>query len=613
MRARIPEVLRYGLAFAFIAALIVLQPLTAETYTKLFDYRSEQNLQKPVPEGYPVPESLIWRGATRSFIISFGVLPPAVMLGLAIVLILAGLYVLLRVLNPTFRMTTGVDWDKKLLTHTYMHTPPLIKAFLIAVTVFIPGFVLWHAIGLVLGQGWWSLWLRMALVGAAIWLLFSRDGVAGDYETGGYDLPREWPVRSSLLLRGALMGTLVWIAIRFVPVATPRWLMLFYRAQGGIGEAQWWHMVGLTLGFAALWGFALGGAAVALGRPAMIGKQRLQAAVLPLIVLLFTAWAGRYGLPNHYRERYDFDPGARLTPAQRMAILARLPHVPPQKQTILIVTPGGGIPVASDGLSSAGLPASRETAAAAEAFMKRRGYQTTLSYPAFSTMHDAASLSWNPVENLRLAFDNVVRPSPDPAFLPLFIDKLQFVPVTPEVIRYADRLAQGRKFHFQERESKVLMGDIYARLGQRERALDWYRRAELPGQQGPLRFEDPRIGRFAGGKVAGRILLDGKPFAGQMVGLMEARNAMNGPRLSQAAGGVPPNWLWSMSASARTDAQGRFTFEHLVQFAYAAMVKLPGDANSRDLYPVKNGPPAIVLNRQNPTVDLGTIEISIPR
>ena len=27
-------------------------------------------------------------------------------------------YALLRALNPTFRLTTGVDWDGKLLTHT---------------------------------------------------------------------------------------------------------------------------------------------------------------------------------------------------------------------------------------------------------------------------------------------------------------------------------------------------------------------------------------------------------------------------------------------------------------------------------------------------------------
>jgi hypothetical protein len=317
MLARIPSVIRYGLAFALIAALIVLQPLTAETYEKIFNYRSEELIQKPVPEGYPVPVSLVWRDATRGFINGFGALPLAAVLGLEIVLFLAGLYVLLRALNPTFRMTTGVDWDKKLLTHTYMHTPPLIKAFLIAVTVFLPAFLLWHAIGFVLGNNLWTLWLRLAMAGAAAWLLFSRDGIAGDYETGSYELPRDRSVRNALLLRGALMGSVVWVAFRYWPVTTPGWLMPFYRAMGGIGEAQWWHMTSLTLGFAALLGFALGGAAVALGAPRGSTAWRFRAAILPGIVMLFAAWAGRSALPNYYRERYDYVTTTTATPASR--------------------------------------------------------------------------------------------------------------------------------------------------------------------------------------------------------------------------------------------------------------------------------------------------------
>jgi len=54
-----------------------------------------------------------------------------------------GAYLILRVLNPTFRVTTGVDWNRWLLFKTYMHSAPLIKVIVTMVPVQVAVFFLW--------------------------------------------------------------------------------------------------------------------------------------------------------------------------------------------------------------------------------------------------------------------------------------------------------------------------------------------------------------------------------------------------------------------------------------------------------------------------------------
>src|SRR5205823_3335723 len=107
--------------------------------------------------------------------------------------------------------------DRHLLVKTYMHSEPITKAFLIAIAALIPAFAIWQLIGWAFHENTFSLWLRLAMAGAATWYLFSQDGIAGDFESGSYEPPRDPRLKWSLLARGALAGTIGWLMIRSAP------------------------------------------------------------------------------------------------------------------------------------------------------------------------------------------------------------------------------------------------------------------------------------------------------------------------------------------------------------------------------------------------------------
>src|ERR1041384_5409511 len=125
-----PSPIATGLLFAFVTALLAFQPLTRLAVLKLFADKDGALIQEPIPPGFPVPKALAWSAFSRSLVTSSGTMSSATVLVIGIFLSCIFVYALLRILNPTFRITTGVDWHESVLFKTYMHTSPLIKAFL---------------------------------------------------------------------------------------------------------------------------------------------------------------------------------------------------------------------------------------------------------------------------------------------------------------------------------------------------------------------------------------------------------------------------------------------------------------------------------------------------
>src|SRR5437762_191999 len=134
---------RYPLAFAVVAGLLAFYPLCLETFRLILDDDAPLNIEGKIGQALPIPRALVWSPVTKNMVTSLTLLPPGAVIGLAIALFAILAYGLLRALNPTFRLTTGVDWDKTVLTETYVHTAPLIKAFLIAIAAAVPLFILW--------------------------------------------------------------------------------------------------------------------------------------------------------------------------------------------------------------------------------------------------------------------------------------------------------------------------------------------------------------------------------------------------------------------------------------------------------------------------------------
>src|SRR2546425_3154333 len=126
-----------------------------------------------------------------------------------------------------------------------------------------------------------------------------------------------------------------------------------------------------------------------------------------------------------------------------------------------------------------GLDTSPQTARKIEEYLKKRGYTTALSVPAFKAMHDSASTQWDSAESLRVDYTNLVR-CPDPSYMRLLVEKLQTCESTPESIQFADLLADESRFDYLRREARITVGDLFARFGRRDKATRWYRSADVP-------------------------------------------------------------------------------------------------------------------------------------
>lgn len=606
-----PSFIRYGLVFALVAALLALHPLAFHSYLRLF-YPEAGMLIQPTPEeGVPTPRALAWNDFTYNLIGYVARLTSAAVLGIEIGLFCVLIYAVLRIVNPTFRLTTGVNWDREILTHTYMHTPPLIKAFLIAVTATVPLIVAWYLVSFVLRGHAATLWVWTALAGGAFMLLFSRNGVAGDFDSGNYELPRQKDELQSLLARGAVLGLIAALIFHLASYAAPEPLLFFFRSLSAIGEKQWWTIAAISLGISAVLGVAGAGFVIALGTPGMNWHKRARASLFPLFALLLVFLFGRWIMPAVMLHRYDYEPGGGPTLVDRLAKAAGIRKGASEGYTFLLLGRERSISLNVSVQSFLGLDASEEASRKIEKFLKRRGYRTALADPAFKTMHDSASLRWDSAESLRVDLENLIH-CPDPIYIGLLIAKLRTTASTPETRRYADLLANESHFVFPDRMAIQAMGDIYASLGMRDKAEKWYRRSGVPESQLERVLSERTM--FNQGKISGRIMLNGKPVQGAKVGLVPAAVVRELFQTMLGPGFVRPFWLRWVSATALTDAEGRFTLSQLVAGRYRMLVMIPQlrlPSFSRELS-VQNAPQIVFTEYGTPSSDVGTISIRAP-
>ena len=598
----------FGVGFAICAALIVFQPLALTSNTLLFSEKPGEAIQGVIPDGLPRPQALMWGSMTMNILSFLGRFTPAAVLGFQISLFCILAYLLLSILNPTFRLTTGVDWDETILTRTYMHTAPLIKAFLIGVTTFLPAFAIWHMIGWATNSEF-GFWLRIALSGATIWLLFSVNGVAADYESGNYEFPRKKRDLASLLIRGALAGTAVWLVTRFAPITTPEYLLEFFRSLGGIGQNAWWNIALIHCGIWAV--IALGGGLLfsALGTYPLALSQRLKALIFPTTIFATTLWFGRVGLPNHLKNRYDFIANRSTNPVSDLAKKTNVEIIASGRMTIFAGEQNrlNAFPVFVQ--SFTGLDASPAAGNKIAKFLEQRSYMTALSGPAFYQLHDVASLEWDEVAGLQVDYLNLSR-THDPQYIGPFIEKLDTCRSTLQTQHYADLLADESVFAFPDRHALEKMGDIFARFGMRDKAAAWYRRAKLPESQVKDRLSARTM--FVEGRVTGQLLLDGKPIANARIGIAP-RNAMQTLQgYFQPNGSLRPFWLRWISASTRTDKDGKFALDHLVAGNYVLLFQSEG-LRRRSVEPnikFEHWPTeGLFVGFGTPNVELGKVEL----
>ncbi|MBM3493170.1 MAG: hypothetical protein FJX72_02425, partial [Armatimonadetes bacterium] len=270
--------LRYSVLGLGLGIAVGFVPLAQYTCALVL-WSDSPNLMRPAtPDGQPVPALLSWGATLFRALTAVGGMPLAGALGVYIALVGCAAYAIVRAVNPTFRVTTGVDWDRMLLFRTYMHTAPLIKVVVTAVPAFVVAFGLWMGARLVVPWGEAQAWLAAVVFGATAWVTLSRTGLIGDCDSGNYELPS---ARRALgmALRGAAFAVVTQIVFLSAAVVAPEALLRMAGAMGGVGEAAWRPVATIWLAASGLGGSVIGVASVVLGRPSTHMVARLRGLV----------------------------------------------------------------------------------------------------------------------------------------------------------------------------------------------------------------------------------------------------------------------------------------------------------------------------------------------
>jgi hypothetical protein len=540
---------------------MVLQPMANLLYIRLFYPEGKMLIQSPPQEGWPVPNSLTWSEDTLSWTANLGRLPGPVTLGLAVGWFLLFAYFTLRVLNRTFRVTTGVNWDAHLLLKTYMHTPPMIKAFLIGTAAVIPLWITTALLGRLFG-GFFVQALRAALVGAAVWILFSREGVAGDFDDGNYLLPSQRSVRLRLAAKGAVFGILTAFAVWASRSVSAVNLLEVARGLGGIGEARLMWIARLSVGTAAVCGAALGGLLVALGREELHRIRRLQVGLPYAVVLGCACFYALRTVPTEFSTRLDYKPKTDVNTRLQQAL--KTTSGTDGMRTVLVLDDGRTGVLPMDRTTSTGLPANAAVLQKTEEFLQRRNYLTTLSDELFRTAVECAAVDLNLEALNRLAWLQLTH-CPQTESMRLFFDRVLTGPVTSELQQYLRQLALSKSTGYPNRDSYERMADVLLAAGLPKEAEPLYRRGGVPETRLPeLRAARSRMLR---GSVSGTLLWKDRPLAGVRVGLMPAR-ALGAIDMLNDKEFVRPVWLRYAAGSAVTDASGKFEIKPVVMGEY---------------------------------------------
>jgi hypothetical protein len=297
---------------------------------------------------------------------------------------------------------------------------------------------------------------------------------------------------------------------------------------------------------------------------------------------------------------------------------------------LVLFLPGGAYNMVQTGYTEDGLTASPSSAKPVLDYLRRRHFQSALSWVAIKHLFNVATVHFDPTGAIEACMLDMEE-YPHLSQCGLTTRSMLFTcSATPANLALVDRWGDERRFAHPTRESKRLMGELYERYGETEKALEWYRRADMPRSfMARVQNEKPL---FHTGVVRGALLLNGKPLAGVNVGVVPRR--LNGlppdlePAVLRARGeviafrprGIFPQYyprpfaLRWISAGAVTDSEGRFELSSLTEGEYNLVCSLPPstrlDPPEDPRLLVSNPPAALTVNYKFPARDLGTIKLA---
>jgi len=547
--------------------------------------------------GLPIPDTLAWSNTLVRWISFAGSVTPPMRAAMLVAVYLLLVLIALRAASPAAAILPG----------NRQHIPRLLG--LLAVWLLV-----------IMAFGWWFvrspdlslarlLWLGGGLcLFTALW--WSGDGFAGWWIGGS--APRLWSL-VRLALGGLGCGLVGALVLRFTgfdfgaalyrfmfdfpavfvpPAGTP--------ALADLNPRGWLTFVGISLAIAAVGSLCWASLWTAVVAPAENYQQRvrgLAGALVPLALTVVTAVWLFFGVVV---GRMDY--GRNLL---QMREREQIPVGAAGTDTVLLPGSEGSVRVARIPFQTiVGFPNEPSVTYKVEQYLLQRRYQTTLARPLLVHLHDVRSIDWDPVRSLevdRLCIEN----APRLQFVQLMVETLSNCAVTPEAKRYLDWLDARARPYRQSQNACRIMGDLYARFGDAQKAQQWYERGQIPTEQ---RKEVASTGR-----IVGRVVWNEQPAEGVRIGVMSREDSLpftrtRGVRQETVLVARPFDWR-VVAGVVATDSSGRFEFGGLPYGEYVLLLRVEAQrlAPAPGVAQVEGLP--VVVRVNTPTVDVGTIRV----
>lgn len=654
-----------GLAFAVVGLLFGLRTLAVATLPHILQI-SDYIDYLEVLDGAPVPHLLDWNLFQIQVLVTLSdmSLPFRILFGA----LLFGLLWLLSVsvLNPTFRPLhlARVPRADGRLHRTFVSQPShLRKAIRCLLAVSLPIAAAWLIAGFLDGIG---TLLFCIVCGLALWFGFHPNGLAGDF--GDNSIGMSPTSRFMLFLPGAVFGLGIYGATHGFHINTLEALLNRYQMFGTFHQGYFYYIAQRLLGSIFLCCLGLGFLLILLSRSGLkhleaytilfiagflfsfggltqvlylggtyIGDRDITSETVAAITTPFSQRKPGSGVPNG-------EPAAKEL-AKRIPIsMGKQPTFP--EQDILLFYPEV-THVRLSGISDDNLTLTRESAKPMEDYLAKKNYQTALSWVITKHLFNIGFVHFDPHASISACLNDMTRCPHESQTMALARSLLFTCAASPQNLALLDQWANEKDFVFNDREGVRMMGDLYRRFGETEKALKWYRRADMPKSfMAQIRTEPPNLHT---GRVTGKLMLNGKPLAGVRVAILPEQLTFIprdvGQILIRADRELVPDYAvppffppfhpypWAFrwfSAGTTTDAQGAFALDNLTDGIYILACALPPDIRLRlpkngeqlgqsgvrpadSRLKVTNAPKEMRIAPQTPTIDCGTIAVTIAK
>lgn len=646
-----------GAAFAIVGVLFGLKTLATSLLPHILtvgDYISFQELT----ENLPVPQLLNWNLSQIEALLSISQMGVAAATTAGMLLIGVLLLFCVHTLNPSFKL---FHFDHKGGGAVTFSRPHFRKLLLVIICVGIP------LIGVWIGTAYLGLrseslsdfgdpvnsviWaLRLIAIGIALFWGFHPLGLSGSFNRSRIEYPGH-NLNHTLML-GAVYGLGVFGILRAALPEPLDYLLVLYQTMGTFHRGYYSQISGHFLLSVSLAAFASGVLLYLMGRASVSPIVRFGFA---LLVLTAATAGSRLQIPFSAEQlaiQHDMTPSLLKSvrapytqkrpgsgvpdgpPAgKELAVMAGIERGsmdPARSRNVILFLQNTAVSVRQLAITEDGLSIDPSSGIKVRNFLEKRKFETALSWSAIKHLYNLGTVNFDLSTALEAILLDLER-CPHAAQCSNTARAMFFTcSATPHNLVLLDEYASSKNFAALDRESAKMLGDLYVRFGAVDKALKWYKQADMPKSfMAGVRTEKPMFNK---GHISGRLIWNGKPLVGVKVGVIPIR--MNGlpgdlePVLLHTFEELVPRYPYDpyfqpfnprpyafrwVTAGGATDANGRFELNSLTQGQYILVFTLPvGIQLAVPVEPrlhITNIPNSFDLNYNHPSVDAGEIRM----